>query len=167
MLANMCCRELLVFVVAAWVQLAQDNRSQELRTIQWKEFINLTIVRAFCSHPCHFVAISIPPPLALPCTWQLTNKHGTRTIQVLAVTQGSGSVALSYVNFPVKVVMKSCKLIPTMALGIFILRRAYSSTEYCAAGLCGSRRCAFPVLVPVSATVVVVVVVTVVAVVQL
>lgn len=54
--------------------------------------------------------------------------------QVLAITQGSGSVALSYVNFPVKVVMKSCKLIPTMALGIFILRRSYSVTEYSAAG---------------------------------
>jgi hypothetical protein len=33
---------------------------------------------------------------------------------VLAITQGTGSVALSYVNMPVKVVMKSCKLIPTM-----------------------------------------------------
>ena len=55
--------------------------------------------------------------------------------QVLAITQGSGSVALSYVNFPVKVVIKSCKLIPTMALGIFILRRAYSAMEYCAAGM--------------------------------
>lgn len=33
---------------------------------------------------------------------------------VLAITQGAGSVALSYVNMPVKVVMKSCKLIPTM-----------------------------------------------------
>ena len=54
---------------------------------------------------------------------------------VLAITQGSGSVALSYVNFPVKVVIKSCKLIPTMALGIFILRRAYSAMEYCAAGM--------------------------------
>ena len=43
-------------------------------------------------------------------------------------------MALSYVNFPVKVVMKSCKLIPTMALGIFILRRSYSVMEYSAAG---------------------------------
>lgn len=43
-------------------------------------------------------------------------------------------MALSYVNFPVKVVIKSCKLIPTMALGIFILRRSYSGMEYCAAG---------------------------------
>lgn len=29
--------------------------------------------------------------------------------------------------------MKSCKLIPTMALGLLILRRTYSGMEYCAA----------------------------------
>jgi hypothetical protein len=45
----------------------------------------------------------------------------------------TGSVALSYVNFPVKVVIKSSKLIPTMMLGILILRRTYSALEYIAA----------------------------------
>ncbi len=32
-----------------------------------------------------------------------------------------------------QVVMKSCKLIPTMALGLVILRRSYAGMEYCAA----------------------------------
>lgn len=121
--------ELLVFVVAALLQLVRDDRFEEIRSIRWREYVNLTVV--------------------------------------LAVTQGSGSVALSYVNFPIKVgslwpalrsprrrlqcapckrifnldpcfmclqvVMKSCKLIPTMALGLLILRRSYSGMEYCAA----------------------------------
>jgi len=52
---------------------------------------------------------------------------------VLAITQGFGSAALSYVNFPVKVVIKSSKLIPTMALGLLVLRRTYSFAEYSAA----------------------------------
>jgi len=52
---------------------------------------------------------------------------------VLAATQGCGSAALSYVNMPVKVVMKSSKLIPTMALGLLIIRRGYSGLEYAAA----------------------------------
>ena len=70
--------ELLIFVVAAWVQLVQDKRYDEITTIKWREYVNLTIV--------------------------------------LAITQGSGSAALSYVNFPVKVVFKSCKLIPTVSV---------------------------------------------------
>ena len=89
--------ELLIFVAAAWLQLAWDNRSYEIQRIQWREYVNLTIV--------------------------------------LAATQGSGSVALSYVNFPVKVVMKSSKLIPTMLLGLLIIRRTYSAMEYVSAGM--------------------------------
>jgi adenosine 3'-phospho 5'-phosphosulfate transporter B3 len=89
--------ELLIFVGAAWLQLAHEDRSHEIRAIRWREFVSLTIV--------------------------------------LAITQGSGSVALSYVNFPVKVVMKSCKLIPTMVLGLLILRRSYSVLEYVAAAM--------------------------------
>jgi len=57
--------ELLVFVLAAGVQLVRDDRYDEIRTIRWQEYVNLTVV--------------------------------------LAITQGSGSVALSYVNFPIKV----------------------------------------------------------------
>ena len=89
--------ELLIFVAAAWLQLAWDNRSYEIQRIQWREYVNLKIV--------------------------------------LAATQGSGSVALSYVNFPVKVVMKSSKLIPTMLLGLLIIRRTYSAMEYVSAGM--------------------------------
>ena len=58
--------ELMVFVVAAWLQLVRDGRFEEIRSVRWREYVNLTIV--------------------------------------LAVTQGSGSVALSYVNFPIKVI---------------------------------------------------------------
>ena len=33
----------------------------------------------------------------------------------IALSQGTGSVALQHVNYPVKVAFKSCKLVPTMA----------------------------------------------------
>jgi len=52
---------------------------------------------------------------------------------VLAVSQGSGSAALQYVSFPLKVCFKSCKLIPTMLLGVFITGRRYNGMEYVSA----------------------------------
>jgi len=87
--------ELLIFVVAAWLQLWHEGRYNEIRSIDWKQYLSLTVV--------------------------------------LAITQGFGSISLSYVNFPVKVVMKSSKLIPTMALGILILKRTYTPMEYISA----------------------------------
>lgn len=54
---------------------------------------------------------------------------------VLALSQGMGSAALGCVSFPVKVSFKSCKLIPTMLLGLFITGRRYSVVEYVAAVL--------------------------------
>jgi|EP00802_Teleaulax_amphioxeia_P010224 hypothetical protein len=47
------CRELLIFVVAAWLQLRQDNRGHEISSIKWSEYVNLTIVSAVCMHSCN------------------------------------------------------------------------------------------------------------------
>jgi len=45
----------------------------------------------------------------------------------------SGNVALRWVSYPVKVVVKSCKLLPTMALGSLLLRKRYSTHDQLAA----------------------------------
>eukprot|EP00324_Dicrateria_rotunda_P005698 CAMPEP_0206170958 /NCGR_PEP_ID=MMETSP1474-20131121/40762_1 /ASSEMBLY_ACC=CAM_ASM_001110 /TAXON_ID=97495 /ORGANISM="Imantonia sp., Strain RCC918" /LENGTH=223 /DNA_ID=CAMNT_0053578053 /DNA_START=115 /DNA_END=786 /DNA_ORIENTATION=- len=42
-------------------------------------------------------------------------------------------MALSWVSYPVKVVIKSCKLLPTMALGGFLLRKRYALLDQAAA----------------------------------
>ena len=47
----------------------------------------------------------------------------------------SGNVALAWVSYPVKVVVKSCKLLPTMALGGLLLRKRYSRYDQLAAVL--------------------------------
>ena len=51
----------------------------------------------------------------------------------------SGNIALRWVSFPVKVIIKSCKLLPTMALGSVLLSKAYSIWDHVAAILlcCG------------------------------
>lgn len=44
--------------------------------------------------------------------------------------------ALNYINFPTKVVFRSCKLVPTMIIATIINRRTFSSVEYvCAAAI--------------------------------
>lgn len=45
----------------------------------------------------------------------------------------SGNIALRWVAYPVKVVVKSCKLLPTMALGSLLLRKRYSRHDQVAA----------------------------------
>jgi adenosine 3'-phospho 5'-phosphosulfate transporter B3 len=45
----------------------------------------------------------------------------------------AGNVALRWVSYPVKVVVKSCKLLPTMALGSILLRKRYSVYDQLAA----------------------------------
>ena len=51
----------------------------------------------------------------------------------------SGNVALRWVSYPVKVVVKSCKLLPTMALGSLLLGKRYSRHDGLAALLlCGA-----------------------------
>jgi adenosine 3'-phospho 5'-phosphosulfate transporter B3 len=44
--------------------------------------------------------------------------------------------ALNYINFPTKVVFRSCKLIPTMIIATFINKRSFTRIEYiCAAAI--------------------------------
>lgn len=47
------------------------------------------------------------------------------------------NMSLNYINFPTKVVFRSCKLIPTMLVASFIHKKLFSITEYlCAAAAC-------------------------------
>lgn len=47
------------------------------------------------------------------------------------------NVALNYINFPTKVVFRSCKLIPTMIVASVIHRKIFTSKEYsCALAIC-------------------------------
>jgi adenosine 3'-phospho 5'-phosphosulfate transporter B3 len=47
------------------------------------------------------------------------------------------NMSLNYINFPTKVVFRSCKLIPTMLVASVVHRRVFSSTEYvCAVSAC-------------------------------
>ena len=41
---------------------------------------------------------------------------------------------LNYLNYPTKVVFRSCKLIPTMIIATVLHKRFYSRTQYVAAG---------------------------------
>jgi adenosine 3'-phospho 5'-phosphosulfate transporter B3 len=51
----------------------------------------------------------------------------------IAVSQGTGSVALNHVSYPVKVAFKSCKLVPTMCFSTCLTGRRYGASEYAAA----------------------------------
>jgi adenosine 3'-phospho 5'-phosphosulfate transporter B3 len=47
------------------------------------------------------------------------------------------NMALNYINFPTKVVFRSCKLIPTMIIASIIHKKIFSSVEYtCAVAVC-------------------------------
>ena len=46
-----------------------------------------------------------------------------------------GNLALRWVSFPVKVVLKSSKLLPAMLIGVLILRKRYTGRDYLAAVL--------------------------------
>lgn len=43
------------------------------------------------------------------------------------------TMSLNYINFPTKVVFRSCKLLPTMFVATVINKRTFSSVEYCCA----------------------------------
>ena len=48
-----------------------------------------------------------------------------------------GNMSLNYINYPTKVVFRSCKLIPTMMISSFMHRRVFRSVEYfCALSIC-------------------------------
>ena len=53
-------------------------------------------------------------------------------------SHGLGNTALRFTTYPLKVAFKSCKLIPTMWLGVCVTGRRHGCLEYCAAlVMCG------------------------------
>jgi adenosine 3'-phospho 5'-phosphosulfate transporter B3 len=65
---------------------------------------------------------------------------GTRTVWITAAigccvagSHGFGNTALNYSTYPMKVAFKSCKLVPTMAMGLLVTGKRYSWGEYMAA----------------------------------
>lgn len=54
-------------------------------------------------------------------------------VVAITLSQGTGSVSLNYVTYPLKVAFKSCKLVPTMLFSRLVTGRAYSRLEYAAA----------------------------------
>lgn len=55
----------------------------------------------------------------------------------LLASSALSNVALNYINFPTKVVFRSCKLIPTMVVATIVHRKVFSVTEYlCALAVC-------------------------------
>jgi adenosine 3'-phospho 5'-phosphosulfate transporter B3 len=55
----------------------------------------------------------------------------------LMASSAMSNQALNYINFPTKVVFRSCKLIPTMVVASIVHRKIFSSAEYsCALAVC-------------------------------
>ena len=54
---------------------------------------------------------------------------------IIAISQGTGSAALSYVKYPLKVAAKSSKLVPTLMFSTFLTGSRYSLIDYAAAVL--------------------------------
>lgn len=56
----------------------------------------------------------------------------------LLASSSLSNISLNYINFPTKVVFRSCKLIPTMVVASVVHKKKYSAAEYtCAAAICG------------------------------
>ena len=55
----------------------------------------------------------------------------------LALAHGLGNTSLNYSPYPLKVAFKSCKLVPTMALGTFVTGRKHTALQYTAALIMG------------------------------
>jgi len=55
----------------------------------------------------------------------------------LAFAHGLGNTSLNYSPYPLKVAFKSCKLVPTMALGACVTGRKHSALQYAAAFIMG------------------------------
>jgi adenosine 3'-phospho 5'-phosphosulfate transporter B3 len=55
----------------------------------------------------------------------------------LLASSALSNMSLNYINFPTKVVFRSCKLIPTMLVASIVHKRIFTSTEYsCALAVC-------------------------------
>eukprot|EP00697_Spironema_sp_BW2_P003049 gnl/Spiro4/14078_TR7558_c0_g1_i1.p1 gnl/Spiro4/14078_TR7558_c0_g1~~gnl/Spiro4/14078_TR7558_c0_g1_i1.p1 ORF type:complete len:413 (+),score=96.70 gnl/Spiro4/14078_TR7558_c0_g1_i1:98-1240(+) len=82
--------------------------------------------------------------LCAGCERAMSGQASTRTASlyayisltaVLWCTTFFSTQSLNYINYPTKVVVRSCKLIPTMVVGIFINRRSFTFLEYFSAFL--------------------------------
>jgi len=56
---------------------------------------------------------------------------------LLALAHGLGNTSLNYSPYPLKVAFKSCKLVPTMALGALVTGRKHTALQYTAALVMG------------------------------
>lgn len=105
--------------------------------LPWQRKMPL-LVTAFEFGVCSFLSMAYLTVMgrggARPPVWPLV------LISILVFSSlVSGNIALRWVSFPVKVIIKSCKLLPTMALGSLLLSKAYSLWDHVAAVLlcCG------------------------------
>ena len=76
------------------------------------------------------VEIAVVSACAAALEWQALDEA---LAVALAASQGSGSAALNYVNYPVKVAFKSSKLVPTMVFGAVLGGKKFAPLEYAAA----------------------------------
>ena len=53
---------------------------------------------------------------------------------LLLISSAASNIALNYINYPTKVVFRSCKLVPTMIISTFVNKKRVSNYEY----ICGS-----------------------------
>ncbi|KAJ1462754.1 UAA transporter [Pelagophyceae sp. CCMP2097] len=72
-------------------------------------------------------------PRDAPTAKQSGSGYVAALVLAIAVSQGTGSAALQYVNYPVKVAVKSCKLVPTLAFSTCLNGARYSYAECIAA----------------------------------
>jgi adenosine 3'-phospho 5'-phosphosulfate transporter B3 len=74
----------------------------------------------------------------LPLAPSLTELKCSLLLAVfIAITMGTGSAAIPHASFPVKVVMKSSKLLPTMLIRSLFMNAKYSAAQAAAAiGVC-------------------------------
>jgi len=49
---------------------------------------------------------------------------------ILLMSSGFSNTALGYINYPTKVVFRSCKLIPTMAVAVFLNQRTVQPFQF-------------------------------------
>lgn len=85
-----------------------------------------------------FVFEWAPPPVHV--THEKVHSYNSQVRRLVAVlaaaltlSQGAGSAALAFVNFPLKVSFKSCKLLPTMLFGVLLTGKRYTVLDYGAA----------------------------------
>eukprot|EP00455_Lapot_gusevi_P013437 TRINITY_DN16544_c0_g1_i2.p1 TRINITY_DN16544_c0_g1~~TRINITY_DN16544_c0_g1_i2.p1 ORF type:complete len:409 (-),score=36.62 TRINITY_DN16544_c0_g1_i2:35-1138(-) len=70
-------------------------------------------------------------PLPAPTAW----RSYIYLSAMLLASVACANASLKFVNFPIKVVFKSCKLIPTMIVGVLLLSKSFSLKNYLSAFL--------------------------------